>query len=160
MFQKSERVPALIIGEDANHVLMVTVPSVLHLPIFELHCGEGDRSIELQVYELLGGLLDAAKFEFCTNDTEPEGAFYGLLRTSYRVRSSHDGPWVEVAELGLAFSEESLIPHFDDGFVGVFENHVMDYEECQSYHLPFYEELLVPEPEVHRPTRFEREYVI
>ena len=162
-FDKTERAPAFIIGDDANNILMVTIPAVLQVPIFELHCGEGGRPIIDQVQERLEALLDAAKFETCTNDTEPAGAFYGLMRSCYRVRGAESDPWMDVVELGLAFSEQVLTPHFGDWPSGdplsvSFENHEMNPEECQRFGLPFYME--PPEPEVYRPTRFEREDVI
>jgi hypothetical protein len=139
---------------------MVTIPNILHLPIFELHCSEGDcLTIEEQIQELLEALLDAAKFETCTNDTEPGGAFYGIQRAHYRIRDGESWTWI--AELGIAFSEVVLTPHFNDMASGVvFGSHKLKPEECQRIGLPTFLEVLVPEPEVHRPTRFEREDVI
>ena len=159
MFQKPERVSAFIIGDDANNLLMVTIPSILQVPIFELHCGAGGRPIEEQVQELLEALLDAAKFELCTNDTEPAGAFYGLVQSHLRVLANNDREWVEVVNLGIAFSESELIPQFGADPMG-FYYHRMDIPECQAVGLPTFEVIPEPEPEVNRPTRFEREDVI
>jgi hypothetical protein len=151
---KSAGVNSYVIGEDANNLLMVTIPDVLRVPIFELHCGEGDRPIEDQVQELLEALLDAALFETGADEGEPKGSFYGLLMAHYRLRV--DSGWVWTADLGIAFSAEVLTPHFDDMVTGaVFESHKLDFEECQRIGLP-----ILPEPELYRPTRFEREDVI
>lgn len=161
VLSKPAGVPAFIIEEDADTILMVTKPNVLHVPIFELHYEEGNSSTQVQerIQELLGGLLDAARLETCTNDTEPKGFFYGLLRSCYKVRS--DGPWVEVVELGLAYSEREMTPYLG---VEMFEGEViyedMSQEACQRIGLPTFLVLPVIEPEVHRPTRFEREDVI
>jgi hypothetical protein len=137
---------------------MVTIPNVLQVPIFDVNCGEGDPSIEEQVQNFLEALLDAAKFETGTYDTEPEGAFYGLMRAHYRVRG--EGDWVQVAELGIAYSEEVLTPRFGDDLLHTPESHEMKPDECQHFGLPTLWEVQEPEPEVHRPTRFEREPVI
>jgi len=160
VLNKPARTPSFIIDENADTIFMVSIPNLIQVPIFELHCGEEGTSIEEQIQELLGVLLDAAKFETCTNDTEPGGAFYGLLRANYRMQN-RDG-WMWTVELGLAFSEEVLTPHFDDLMASgaVFSSHELKPDECQRIGLPTLLEVSASEPELYRPTRFEREDVI
>jgi hypothetical protein len=150
-----------IIDEDAESLLTVQIPSVLHVPIFELHSNTRrlEQPILDQVQERLEALLDAAKFETCTNDTEPDGAFYGLVRSHLRLQASPEGDWVEVVNLGLVFSESGLTPQFGADPMG-FYYHEMTAFECQADGLPIFVDPTQSEPEVHRPTRFEREDVI
>lgn len=163
IFQKQYGTPAFIIGEDANNLLIVQVPSSIRVPIFELQFNQ--RSIELpilsQVQERLDALLDAAKFETCTKDTEPEGAFYGLVQHQLEVRATfHEGGgWVEVVKLGIAFSESKLTPQFGGDPIG-FSYHEMSNFECKANGLPIFIDPSPPESEVFRPTRFEREDVV
>ena len=166
MFRKTEHHMVLVIGQEGENILAISVPHQVILPEFEL-VEDYDLSenpvltLYTQVFDRLDALVSAGLQQFGTH----ESRLYGVIRSDERIIGNR-GTNRRVIRVGLACYPRLLEPAFNNG----------EFDEYPS--LPAWETIRiglptwdgptgeeVPEapavvPEVIRPTRFERKWVI
>jgi hypothetical protein len=148
-----------IISDSGNMVLVSMGTPRIQVPFFEIRQGDGGPNIYEQVRDRIQALEDTHIRECLRNKVDFSGQLYGLIRFHDTVQNDK-GYFIDTMRLALALSTNPLSPYFSDNPLSPFGDeaykyHVMENLECWNHGVPTW-----IEPEILRPSRFEREWVI
>ena len=146
-----------IISDSGSMVLVAMGMPLVQIPIFEIRQGNGGPNIYEQVRDRIQALEDYHVKECLITDVvDFSGELYGLIRFHGTIQNDK-GYYIDTMRLALALSTNLLTPHFVDHPLRDVNTHyhVMKDLECWNHGVPTW-----TQPEIIRPTRFEREWVI